>query len=159
MAYLMLDWLSNQEALVIAVLALFGAGGAGTLIVRQLIGGKSDDRGGIRTEASGGSAAVTSIGNGNVDVRLNETVSTDRFEEWRTRLGLSRTATARLVRAMDAAQLSPDRVDALTADLRTESDGGAWDALAEALESDDPAAARVELQALDARLRRKGRGA
>lgn len=152
-------WLSGNEALLIALLALFGAGGAGTLLVQHFLkgGGKASGGPAIHTKAQGGSTAVTHGGTGNVDVRVNETVSRDRFEEWRTRLGLSRTATTQLVRAIEAAKLAPERVEALSADLR-DGAGGDWDALAEALERGDLPAARVELQSLDAWNRRGSRG-
>ena len=155
----MLDWLSQNQALVIAVIALFGAGGAGTLIVKQLLrGGGSPGGPAVHTQAQDGSTAVSHTGTGDIDVRVNEAVSRGAFEAWRTELGLSRAATARLLRTIEAIGLGPERVDALTAELRT-GGGDDWDALADALEHEDLATARTELRALDARSRRLGRGA
>ncbi|MEL7128422.1 MAG: hypothetical protein AAGK23_02655 [Pseudomonadota bacterium] len=144
----MLNWITETRDLLIA---LFGAGGAGAVLLAWLFSRKKSSSPGISKPAppapgisatsSGDGVAVVHGGQGDVRVGVNQMVDELTVCAARDQLALSLLETVRLMKICAAAGLSAEDVDTLLARL----EAGATEsiALAEAVRAGEEAEAEA----------------
>ncbi|MEL6323707.1 MAG: hypothetical protein AAFQ84_05700 [Pseudomonadota bacterium] len=127
----MLQWLLDNGDLLIAV---FGAGGAGTVILAAFIARRKSNgraRGEMRAEATSGGVAAVHGGNGDVTITVNELIAQHDLDALSHQLGLQPAPVATLLRIARDAGLNRDALQ--EAAISIAKDANAKTELADAL--------------------------
>lgn len=134
----MLQWITDNQELLIA---LFGAGGVGAILLARLVGSrkatdqekKTTPTPSIKSTASERGVAVAHAGHGDVHIGVNRALDEQTIRSAKQKLSLSLQETARLLKLCDAAGLSLEDFDLLLARLGSGGAGGDREALANAV--------------------------
>jgi hypothetical protein len=146
-------WFGEHPEIVGLLVALFGAGGAGAILLRWLLRDRDKKSvelppprrtGNIDSRAKGGGVSVVNIGEGSVSVERGETASPQLLQAWGTR-GLAGTDFATLWRAAEHARLTNRQMEEIALDLSNEREVGA---LRNAVSQRDIETAAGQLRAL-----------
>jgi len=116
-----LQWIADNQQLLIAI---FGTGGAGavllTTVLKRRRSGGSASQGGTSATASESGIAVANSGTGNVEIVQNETVGEAEIQSLNDQLHLTLTESARMLKAMQAAELPAADLDSIIAKLTSD---------------------------------------
>lgn len=136
----MRQWIADNKDLLIAV---FGTGGIGAVLVAALAARKRGDSGSsspaVSATATSGGVAAAHGGTGSIDLRVNETVGSEYIKGLQQRLGLSLAEAARLLQAFRDTGLTLAQSESVLVRISTHAE--IRDALVMALRDED--AARV----------------
>ena len=130
----MLTWIEDNQSLIIALIALFGAGGAGTVVIKKLLSGKTADKSGpvhITATADNGGYAIAHAGHGNASIEINKHVDLEQFKSIAAQHGLSPLHANRLIEAASQKGLDLGLIGDTSLDV------AGTDALQSALEAKD----------------------
>ena len=115
----MLTWIEENQSLIVAIIALFGAGGAGTIAIKRLLSGRTAEKSApvqITATADNGGHAIAHAGHGNASIEINRNVDLEQFKLIIERHGLSPLHANRLIDAASEKGLDLTRMCATSLD-------------------------------------------
>ena len=148
-----MTWFNEHPEIVGLLVALFGAGGAGAILLQWLLRRRSKKtdaptapllQGSIDSRASGAGVSVVNVGNGSIVVERGEMASARTTRAWGMR-GLAGGDFATVWRAAEHARLSERQMEEIAQDPGNEREFGA---LREAVNQRNIEAAACQLRAL-----------
>lgn len=129
----MLEWITANQQLLVAI---FGAGGVGAIVLTKVLGSKKSGASSapnVSASVNGDGNAIAHGGQGDMDVRINDTVDKATIEDMQNRLGISLSQTAILMQALSHAGIDPVQGRAIVTSLAEADDTSAIGQLRSAL--------------------------